>query len=356
MRAGTAGIIIDNSSEGPPYQPQQGAAWHRSFSEADLPPGRFVFITQDRRFARDYNAWCDQNGIGERVAVLNYDYHLKRFFAAFEDHGAQLFAKRLAAFEQRRSVEKSFVALNNKLRPYRLALLTRLLRDGLWDDGFVSTGGMEQVRFLARPGRADPVARFLGMGLAEETKNFLPELIAKGEVLFGEPPRLKNQRFDPSFLTADRELDIYRRSWFSLVPETEMRDRPSRITEKPMKALSAFHPIIVFGNPGALELLREFGFKTFGTWIDETYDDITDPEARFRHCYAEFCRFRIEAADTISNDRELRDTLAFNAEHALIRMPELYRDGHDRRLCEQLLDVLEKSADSQTPVREDLVR
>ena len=194
------------------------------------------------------------------------------------------------------------------------------------------------------------------MGLAEESKDFLPQLIAKGEVLFGEPPRLKNQRTDPSFLASDSELDIYRRSWFSLVPETEMREWPSRITEKPMKALSAFHPLILFGNPGALELLREFGFKTFGAWIDETYDDIADPETRFRHCYAEFCRFRIRAADTILNDRELRDTLAFNAEHALIRMPELYRDGHDWRLCEQLLDVLGTSAGSQMPARADAVR
>ena len=104
VRAGTAGIIIDNSNEGAPYQPRQGAAWHRSFSEGDLPAGRFVFITQDRRFARDYKVWCDQNGIAERVAILNYDYHLKRFFAEFEGHGAQHFARRLEDFAQKRSV------------------------------------------------------------------------------------------------------------------------------------------------------------------------------------------------------------------------------------------------------------
>jgi hypothetical protein len=39
-------------------------------------------------------------------------------------------------------------------------------------------------------------------------------------------------------------------------------------------------PFILFGNPHSLKKLKEYGFKTFDRWWDESYDDETDLDVR----------------------------------------------------------------------------
>jgi hypothetical protein len=51
--------------------------------------------------------------------------------------------------------------------------------------------------------------------------------------------------------------------------------------DKLWKIVSTFHPFIIFGPKGTLKVLRDLGFKTFGKWIDESYDDIYDDIDRF---------------------------------------------------------------------------
>src|SRR4030095_6848324 len=108
------------------------------------------------------------------------------------------------------------------------------------------------------------------------------------------------------------DLAEYNDSWFTVVTETEMRARASRITEKTLKPLVNFQPMILFGNPGSLRMIRDYGFTTFDNVIDESYDDELDPRRRFDQAYAEFTRLcrlanihrfkpeqRIEAALTL---------------------------------------------------------
>jgi hypothetical protein len=343
VRAGSGWIILDNSLEGGPQSARQSEAWHRSFANAEISPARFVYLTQDLPFSRKYDTWCDEHGIGERVTVINYHFHLKRFFEDFFEHGPALFSERLADFEQKRNVDKSFVSLNFKPRHFRLVLLTRLLRDSLWEHGFISFGGMEQnalINQVATWNRPDPIAAFHRLSISAGSKQFLPELLAKGEVLIGDRPLVPgSQRVDARQLALDGDLDVYRRSWFSLISETDMAPFKSRITEKPMSALANFHPIILFGSLNSLAILRDLGFKTFDHWIDERYDAVSDPEQRFELAYAEFIRFFAKAGATIQNDRGLRDVLAFNAEHALLNMPRHFRDHYDRRLAEKLAAI-----------------
>tara|TARA_R100000030_G_scaffold61224_3_gene46213 strand:+ start:1977 stop:3215 length:1239 start_codon:yes stop_codon:yes gene_type:complete len=46
--------------------------------------------------------------------------------------------------------------------------------------------------------------------------------------------------------------------------------------EKFWKPFITFHPFIVIGKPYTLQTLKEFGFKTFSPWIDESYDTEVD--------------------------------------------------------------------------------
>ena len=74
--------------------------------------------------------------------------------------------------------------------------------------------------------------------------------------------------------------NIYRNSWYSIVAETN----PSNSTffsEKTAKCLLAKRVFVLFGSRGQLATLREQGYMTFDSVIDESYDLIKDDHARW---------------------------------------------------------------------------
>jgi len=69
----------------------------------------------------------------------------------------------------------------------------------------------------------------------------------------------------------------------SLVIETYFED-PDMVcfTEKTMRVLQLPRPWLLFGNPGSVAKLREWGFDVFDDWIDHSYDTELDPVRRQR--------------------------------------------------------------------------
>jgi hypothetical protein len=54
------------------------------------------------------------------------------------------------------------------------------------------------------------------------------------------------------------------------------------ITEKTFKPIANLQPFIIVSTPFVLRALRYSGYKTFGDYIDESYDTIQDPDDRLR--------------------------------------------------------------------------
>ena len=52
------------------------------------------------------------------------------------------------------------------------------------------------------------------------------------------------------------------------------------MSEKILKPLLNLHPFIVMSTPHTLKKITELGFKTFGRFIDESYDDEENPQKR----------------------------------------------------------------------------
>jgi len=341
LRDGRAGLILDQSLEGCRFRDNLMQTWHQQMKALGISPSRVVHVTQNRSFQDDYNSWCEESGVETRIAIFNYDYHLSRFCRGSWPDPAAALAERIRDFENRTEIEKRFVCLNHKPRPLRIALLTRLIKDNYWDDGFISFGGFElEVTRLEGPTvkwGSREIERFQKRRLAAGSEAYLEALAGKGQVLFGKAKNVK----PTVLLVGDDMTDMYRRSAFTLVTESDMRRTADRITEKPLKPMANCHPAILFANYGALTLLRSFGFKTFEPWIDEGYDRIERPEARFLAAYKAFRQFYKTAWDKVREDRELRDVLCYNAEHAMINLPRLYDETLDPKLCREIAGVLE---------------
>ena len=344
VREERATLLFDHSGEGAGYIDDTGEIWHEAFASLALPPRRVVFVTQNRAFAPLYYGWCGRNGT-EPATILTYDYFIKSFFHRSWKEPQRVLQQRRRLVLERQPPEREFVCLAYKPRVWRLLLLTWLLRDGLWDKGFVSFGGLERTDGRVKAGstvwmEGGPREQVLTLPLGADRAPELERLRTMPPVTFD-----RNDRESlPATLPRNRILDsssrIYARSLFSLISETDMLDYQQRITEKPFKALVQGHPFVLFGNHQALELVRAFGFRTFGDWIDEGYDAIADPSARFQAAYRAFLDFRPRAAALLRDDEGLRDVLLHNLEQAFGGVQRRFAAEIDPAFCRALARAL----------------
>lgn len=77
-------------------------------------------------------------------------------------------------------------------------------------------------------------------------------------------------------------VEIYRRCRYTIVTETLSTGPQLFFSEKTMKVLFNQRVFVMFAPPFFLQHLRDLGFQTFGSILDETYDTITIDSERLK--------------------------------------------------------------------------
>jgi hypothetical protein len=96
-------------------------------------------------------------------------------------------------------------------------------------------------------------------------------------------------------------------SFVNVVTEPLRVDTSVFFTEKIYKPMYMCQPFIIFGNPHSLKKLKEYGFKTFNKWWDESYDDETDLNIRLEKItkvLEEIASWDFDKCFTITNEME----------------------------------------------------
>ena len=88
------------------------------------------------------------------------------------------------------------------------------------------------------------------------------------------------QNHTQSTASADYSVDDIITSAINVVLETQFTGSKLHLTEKILRPLACAQPFILAAGPGALSILRHYGFETYEGLIDESYDRIQDPVAR----------------------------------------------------------------------------
>jgi hypothetical protein len=83
-----------------------------------------------------------------------------------------------------------------------------------------------------------------------------------------------------SSASADYDADDYNSTDIEIVLETLFDDTRLHLTEKILRPIACGQPFLLAATHGSLEYLRGYGFKTFSSVIDESYDTIEDPVCR----------------------------------------------------------------------------
>ncbi|OJU12467.1 MAG: hypothetical protein BGN86_12635 [Caulobacterales bacterium 68-7] len=323
-------VVFDATTEGGLFDRQAVKTLLKFLKARGIGARQTIYLTQERGWDADYRTEFDLPP-ESRIRVMNADYFIRRYFCTLERSGADLFALRHERFLARQAHRPHrFISFNYTPREAKVVFLLQLMRDGLWDKGMISFGGLPKDDTV-KPMRV----REWGQEL-DALAPYAERLAALGRIVIGEDQDLIAGSRMP---VDDSNLPEHDRTWFSVVTESEMRSRPSRVTEKPCKPLVNFHPLIFLGNPGALALLREFGFESFSGFFDESYDEENDPKKRFAMAYNEILALcRADETELARRAARVSEQLVYNARRGLTELPRLFRQRFDRDLLNAILD------------------
>jgi hypothetical protein len=113
-------------------------------------------------------------------------------------------------------------------------------------------------------------------------------------------------------------------SFLYVVTETCFWEDKEHLTEKVFKPIVSRQPFVLLGCANNLQYLRDYGFRTFDQWWDESYDKIEDPVERLQavvQIIKDICS---------RSDQEL--------EQMLVEMTEVLEYNYQRFYSKDLLD------------------
>lgn len=110
-------------------------------------------------------------------------------------------------------------------------------------------------------------------------------------------------------------VDCYNQTYYSIVSDSTTFNEYNMYTEKVAKPMIASQPFIAFCGQHYLKNLRNLGFRTFSTVIDENYDNEPDIDKRFKMAWQQ-----VELLCTLDPKHvlsELKGSLDHNYKHFL---------------------------------------
>lgn len=306
-------LCLDLSTEATMFGPTtefmsaQLLGFHKAVAEVGADLDRLVFLNANVASEYAHQAWCNENGVAVRPRILGFDFYfgefqldLQRFYAQHGLFGAVLDRSHKTVSHGARRA-RLFTCLNHRPRSHRYAVVLFLMSRGYLDKGFVSFAGEQSGRVDAPT--VTPLAETLeflgklpdGAALAAS----VDDLLARGPlVLDRSADEIRDKLWGKDVGEIAQSLGMVHGeglgifdSYFEIVTETWFSDdRCQYMTEKVLRPLASLRPFVLAGPPYTLSRLRDYGFRTFAPYFNESYDDVADPVERMSMILAEIDR------------------------------------------------------------------
>lgn len=210
---------------------------------------------------------------------------------------------------------KKFLSMNGNPRTNRRVALSWLTKRNLLDKAFYSFDST----YLPEKNENNE-----NNPLLQKYNSIVEDLDSTSMI---QPMILSKTHGDYSIDDRIIEEDVYYfdNSYFSLVQETFYDNTLDWstcdiafyecifITEKTYRPIYFKHPFITLGVKGSLSGLREYGFKTFSPYFDESYDEIDDPVLRIETALNEVKRLcSLSDEEWLSIQRDLLPIVEYN--------------------------------------------
>ena len=208
-----------------------------------------------------------------RLKIIPYPSS-QQIFSTYLENGTEE-----PEYDSERIPEKLFLMWNRRFRQHRIEMVLCLEKNNLIDRSYVSFNRND----LERPNvsfESSIDMEYLFMN--NPNLRLTPEIVHKFKqrlplVLDGET---SVNKMCEDFDNATRPY--YQNSLISIITETNYYETEVTLTEKSFKPIKEKHPFIIVGVPGALKAMRDMGFKTFGEFWNEDYDEAECPRVRMQ--------------------------------------------------------------------------
>jgi hypothetical protein len=231
---------------------------------------QFILVTTEKN--------SDDVDAVQRMYKCPVVYYFHHIFAAHDWFRGVRYDSRLKRPKDRILKKKyiSFNRLTSSKRAYRSLFISELIQRQILDQGYVSYNDVcpdntkDYVYNLAE-------ARDLGLITQEifiEATGNIASASLPLRIDYQDHTYIPNHSFVLSAVEQTQESFVY------VVTETCYWERKCHLTEKIFKPIVSQMPFILVGPAHNLKYLKEYGFKTFSCWFDESYDDIEDPIER----------------------------------------------------------------------------
>jgi hypothetical protein len=256
-------IIFDNSAEGSQTLQQQIEAFHIQ----DLIAQKKILLISGGDLAPQYQYLLHDHFVN---VILGYEYNIDSM-----SRTAEIYSKKIKPYK--------FLFLNGRARPHRKYLWEKFQSHGILSQSLCT---MLEGR---PPGTSNYTLHCDGVDLMAthtpiiqlpsyyEVEQYQDRCI---DVAQNDNRLIKHDLFNNTWGEIYVKPEPYIDTYFSLVTET-VTDYPySFRTEKIAKPLLIGHPWIAVANRGFYRDLKNLGFRTFEHLIDESFDQIDNPQDR----------------------------------------------------------------------------
>lgn len=269
LNKGKKYIIFDNHSES--FTEREVTFIYNVVEKAGIDPSIVYYITCSLDADELHKTLCERNEIINPinvVAISSFESVSTGSYNKTNHDVPYTIGKR----------DKKFLCLNRIPHQHRICLLALMHNKNLIDQGYYSyyddnhTFNDDTIKYAVSQ---TPDIKYDIIDGLLSVRDKLPLKLTLDE--HANNPHSLNET----------DADLFRNSYFSIVTETYFfhgfwqNDLESKFfTEKTFNAIMMKHPFVLVGKPYSLQFLRDYGYKTFAPYIDETYDTIENDQDR----------------------------------------------------------------------------
>lgn len=269
-------LLFDNSLEGF-HDDFIFEYLHYDCKNYGISPSRLIYITGNLLVEKQYEEWLTENPQEEKLNPLPYPnfetdiYLFSRILPEGNQIGPPDFEEQLEYKTKNVDSIKLFSCLNKKPRLHRVNFYKLLYLNRLVNKGLVS---MEHFGVHGEDFGGSGEYEFCGYNFPKETLDEMQKTL---------PSRIynkSNEEYDPGYYVKRFHPEVALDSWIQVISETYFYNNDNNLflSEKTFKVIASSQPFIILGNKGSLRELRKLGYKTFGDFFDESYDEMDDCE------------------------------------------------------------------------------
>ena len=222
------------------------------------------------------------------VNDIGNTYGIKKLYYFFHGFAALDWYRGYYALNYNKLIVKQynydFITFNRIItddRSYRIYFVSLLKEQGLLDYGQVSFNVTDNLFDDWRDEIADPNSKLSEKSKqhAEQHLTNISKLVIDKEQLPGSASADILRTID-SWMNPNNHVPPKIDAFWHVVTETVFYYDKLHLTEKIFKPIVSKQPFMLLAAPGNLAYLKSYGFKTFDSVIDESYDTIQDNDRR----------------------------------------------------------------------------